>query len=65
MTREILNSLPQNILKTIEIWKGRYNDDRFDKPICKGEIRGYLMGLRDAGIITDNQYRCIFVYMTL
>lgn len=66
MTAKILSRLPENIIKVLHLFKNRYADDRFNKDVIRGEIRGCLKGLKDAGIIsTDTEYRLLFSYVTI
>lgn len=66
MVKKILSRLPENILKALHILRERYSDDRFNKEGSRGEIRGYLKGLKDAGVInTDTEYRALFSYLTI
>lgn len=65
MTRKLLNRLPDKILSTIEMWKGRYNDERFNKDTTRAEIRGYIKGLVDADVLTQNEFKTLFCYMTV
>ena len=65
MTRELLNRMPEKILSTIELWKTRYNDTRLDRTITKAEIRGYIKGLVDSDVLSENEYRILLCYMTL
>ena len=65
MTKKILDRLPDKILSTIEMWKGRYNDERFNKDTTRAEIRGYIKGLVDADVLTQNEFKTLFCYMTI
>ncbi len=65
MTKKILLNLPENIQKKVDTFKGRYKDDRFDHNISRAEARGYLIGLKDAGIIRDTEFRALYTYITL
>lgn len=65
MTKKLLQRLPEKILSTVEMWKGRYNDERFDRNTTRAEIRGYIKGLVDADVLNPNEYKIMFCYMTL
>lgn len=65
MTQKVLDRLSEKILSTIQMWKDRYHDDRLDKDITRAEIRGYVRGLVDADILTANEFKIVFAYMTL
>ena len=65
MTKEIIDRMPENIRETIETWKERYSDSRFDEAVTRGEIRGYLKGLRDTIGLSTVEFRCLYSYMTL
>lgn len=72
MTRELLNRLPQVIVNKVEQYRARYT--KFDSTVLremhmKDETRSrmaaYVEGLRDAGVITERERQCLFVYMTV
>lgn len=66
MVREVLNRLPDKVVTSLNIWKDHYSDSRFDTDIARAEIRGYLKGLRDSGVIkNDTEYKCLFCYCTV
>lgn len=65
MTRRLLQRLPEKILTTVEMWKDKYNDERFNKDTTRAEIRGYIKGLVDADILTPNEFKTLFCYMTV
>jgi hypothetical protein len=66
MTRKILNRLPEKVTTTLDMWNDRYHDDRLNQDITRAEIRGYVKGLADAGLLkTDLEFRIIFGYATL
>lgn len=66
MTKEIIERLPEKVKETMKKWNVKYNDSRFNKDITRGEIRGYVKCLRDAGLLkSDTEFRAIFCYMTL
>ena len=65
MTQKTLDKLPEKIRKTIELWKDRIHDDRFDKKIAKGEARGYIKALVDTNTISEQEFKTLFCYMTV
>ena len=66
MLNEVLVRLPEKVTDSLNVLKSRYNDERFNTDVSRAEIRGYLKGLRDSGIITkDLEYRILFCYCTV
>lgn len=66
MTQKILDRLPEKTKETMKKWNVKYNDSRFNKDITRGEIRGYVKGLEDAGLLKNHrEFMAIFCYMTL
>ena len=64
MTQEVLDRLPENIRKTVETWKDRIHDDRFDRNVAKGEARGYLKALIDTDTISVRDFNVLWCYVT-
>ena len=66
-TRQIINKLPENVLARVERYRELYA--RAYTTRIQDEIRnrmsGYVLGLRDAGLITERERGAIFVYMTV
>ena len=67
MTRETINKLPENIREVIEDLRKEYkNAVEYNRQGAKRErLAGYVMGLRDAGLITERERQIIFVYCTV
>ena len=65
MTKKVLNKLPEKVLSSINIWKDRYHDERFNTETTRAEIRGYLKGLMDTDVLSQNEFRLMFAYMTV
>ena len=67
MTREIINKLPPNVREVIENLRKEYkNAVGYNKKAEKRErLAGYVMGLKDGGLITERERQVIFVYGTV
>ena len=74
MTRELLNKLPQKVRDEIERLRGEYkkgvdaDDPRYwitRRENVRFVVRGYLTGLRDAGLITERERQILTVYTTV
>ena len=65
MTRKTLDKLPEKVRIRIERFhKDAKTDIRHrELYICKGS--GYLAGLQDAGIITEQERKILFCYLTV
>ena len=64
MTRELLNSLSEPIRNRIEYLKENASDPRY-RELYVNKALGYIEGLRDAGVITENERKAIFCYVSL
>lgn len=64
MTREILDKLPTNVLNHIEELKKDYNFHKMDFA-PRIALREYVKGLRDAGLITEQERKVLFIYTTI
>ena len=65
MTRKTLEKLTEKQLKTVKDLKSRYHDGRLKKENTRSEMRGYVKGLADAGIISERESQVVFCYMTI
>ena len=65
MVRETLTKIPENVKRQLDEYKRLYNGlpDRREETIARSA--GYLLGLRDAGIITERERQILFVYTTV
>ena len=67
MTRETLEKLPPNVREHIELFRYIIKDAGTDKisEIAKARLAGYVIGLRDAGLITERERIILFCYGTV
>ena len=65
MTQKVLDKLSDKVRKSIEMWKGRYHNERLDRKVSSGEARGYIKALVDTGVISDSEFRVLFCYITV
>ena len=68
MTRKLLERIEKEntaIFKTIKELKNKHNCDIFDHDVIHGEVRGYLIALKDLHIITESEFRALLTYITL
>lgn len=66
-TRQIINKLPENVLARVERYREFYArpfTTRIHDEI-RNRMSGYVLGLRDAGLITERERQLLFVYMTV
>jgi len=64
MTKEVLNKMPEKVRKTIEYLKESYHNADA-KTVQRSLSLAYLTGLLDAGLITENEKRILFIYTTI
>lgn len=65
-TKEILNRLPEVAVRQIEYLKYEYkHGDRNTADIRRRELRAYLQGLEDAGLLKQPETRLMYCYGTL
>ncbi len=64
-TMEVINKLPQDILKTVKGYKEQYNNPANKTCEVRARMAGYVQGLRDAGVISERERQVVFVYMTV
>ena len=56
MTREVLSKLADGIRRKVEDYRARHESTLANE---------YLKGLRDAGVITEQERRILFIYTTV
>lgn len=56
MTRDVLNKLASGIRRKVEDYRARHESTLANE---------YLKGLRDAGVITEQERRILFIYTTV
>lgn len=64
MVKKTIEALPENIRYAVEEFRRRYTANR-QSDNDRARMAGYVLGLRDAGFITERQRQAIFVYMTV
>lgn len=65
-TKEILNKLPEVAVRQIEYLKYEYShSDHNTADIRRRELRAYLQGLEDAGLLKQSETRLMYCYGTL
>lgn len=65
--KDIITKLPDNVMDRIEEYRfqyGVYTNVRLQAEV-RGRMAGYVLGLRDAGLITEFERRALFCYMTV
>lgn len=67
MTKDVINKLPANVGTMIENFKQQYKETNdFDiRKEVRTRMAGYVLGLRDAGLLTESERKTIFIYMTI
>ena len=65
--REVIDGLPDLVRKQVE--KYRFDYTHTESMHLQAEVRtrmaGYVLGLRDAGLITERGRQIVFIYMTV
>ena len=65
-TKEILNKLPEVAVRQIEYLKYEYSHSNYNTAdIRRRELRAYLQGLEDAGLLKQAETRLMYCYGTL
>lgn len=64
-TREVINKLPENIRNRIEEYRGNIKTDHSHRELYISKSSGYIDGLYDARLITDQERRILKVYRTI
>ena len=63
MTQRTLEKLPRNVLEHIE--RLRINYRRCNDETNRLASYNYTLGLKDAGLITEQEKRALFIYTTV
>lgn len=73
-TREVIEGLPENIREMIEAYRADYHAAKaelnahkryIETGIARAEVWGYIKGLRDAGVISEQSRKVLTVYVTI
>ena len=64
-TREVVERLPQNVRATLEGFRRDYKGGIIDRSIIRARAAAYFNGLRDAGLITENERKVLTCYSTI
>lgn len=64
-TRGLTAKLPASVAWKIEAMRKDYKNAALSKDETRAEIAGYVMGLRDAGLINERERQMLFVYATV
>lgn len=65
MTKETIKRMPQKIINRIEQFRKDYKNAAISKEKTRARISGYIDGLMDAGAITEQERKVLFVYCTV
>ncbi len=67
MIKELLARLPNNVFEQILSYRRRYADakNRDMRNEIGARMGGYVLGLHDAGLITETERQKLYVYMTV
>ncbi len=65
MTEKTLEKLPENVRNEIERLRNYYNGVDTNKSVARTASASYVKGLRDAGMITENERKTLFIYTTV
>ena len=75
-TKEVIERLPENVVRKIEDYRKRYTvlsnklfvrsgGKYWELENTRSAMSAYALGLRDARVITEQERKVIFVYMTI
>lgn len=64
-TREVLAKINTNIRFHIEELRKQYHREGANKDVARTASSQYVLGLRDAGMITERERQILFVYTTV
>ena len=64
-TRELIQRLPDTVVKQIEVLGKKYKNSTVSLEEARSELYGYTNGLRDAGLITERDRKILFIYGTV
>ena len=66
-TRELLERLPDYVRKNVEDFRSSYTKtkDYHRQAETRTRMAGYVLGLRDGGLITERERQILFIYMTI
>ena len=65
MTRETLEKLPQEVRNRIERFKKDSKNNIRYRELYVNKGIGYVEGLRDAGLISENECKALKCYVTI
>ena len=60
--RELIERLPEKIRFQLELYRKDYDNQMIPRNVTSAAVMGYAKGLRDAGLITENERGMICVY---
>ncbi len=65
-TAELLDRMPETVLRQLRDYKVEYSEaDRQLNAYVRRVMRAYTHGLCDAGLVTEQESRMLFSYMTI
>lgn len=64
MTRETLNKMPEVVRNRLERLRKDYNNPSLNYDTAREASAAYVMGLKDAGLVTERERQILFVYTT-
>ena len=65
MTKQVLEKLPVNVFMAIENLRDNYHNESQNKSEVRARLAGYVKGLSDAGLITEQERKTLFIYGTI
>lgn len=64
-TKELLNRMPKEVVNRLEQGRKDYHNNALDQDKVRSGNAQYVLGLRDAGLITDRERMKLFIYTTV
>ena len=65
MTKEVISRMPSKVMFVLDSLKADYKSPYMSKDETRARLAGYVLGLRDAGLISDRERQILFVYATV
>ena len=65
MVKETLNKVPESVKRQLDEYKRMYEGIPNRREETSARAAGYVLGLKDAGLITERERMALFVYTTV
>lgn len=65
MTKDVFEKMPEAVQTQLESIKKDYKNRALNRDKTRARLAGYVLGLRDAGLISERERQILFVYGTV